>query len=127
MSRRLPIQIDHLKRPDLVAGIARHRCEQSALRSASVKASRPSLRPSVMILLIPERNPGEAEAERRNFPATPDSGVIAGDPTACIKRLRAYLRAGVRRILVSIPNVDKRPERLHLAGGAILPALREEG
>jgi probable F420-dependent oxidoreductase len=86
-----------------------------------------SLRPSVMVLLIPERDPGEAEAERRNFPATPDSGVIAGDPAACIERLRAYLRAGVRRILVSIPNVDKRPGRLRLAGEVILPALREEG
>ncbi|MEK6711822.1 MAG: LLM class flavin-dependent oxidoreductase [Nitrospinota bacterium] len=86
-----------------------------------------ALRSSVMLLLIPERDPAQAEAERRNFPATPDSGVVAGRPEACIERLRAYLRAGVRRILVSIPNLDKRPERLRLAGDEILPALLEGG
>jgi len=86
-----------------------------------------ALRASVMLLLIPERDPAEAEAERGNFPATPDSGVIAGTPAACVERLRAYIAAGVRRILVSIPNVDQRPERLRLAGEVILPALRGAG
>jgi alkanesulfonate monooxygenase SsuD/methylene tetrahydromethanopterin reductase-like flavin-dependent oxidoreductase (luciferase family) len=80
-----------------------------------------------MVLVVPEKDPAKAEAERRNFPHTPDSGFIAGDPAYCIERLRAYIGAGVRRLLISIPNLDKNPERLRLAGEEILPALIEAG
>ncbi len=85
------------------------------------------LRSSVMVLVVPDEDPSRAEAERRNFPSTPDSGIIAGDPATCIERLRAYIDAGVRRLLISIPNLDKNPERLRLAGEEILPALIEAG
>ncbi len=101
--------------------------ERSAeLAAACCEAGRdPSaLRASVMLLLIPERDPAAAETERRNFPTTPDSGVVAGEPAYCIERLRAYTDAGIRRILVSIPNLENNPGRLHLAGEEILPALQ---
>ncbi len=81
-------------------------------------------RPSVMLMLIPEKNPADAEAERKNFAVVPDSGVIAGTPEECAARLEAYVKAGVRRILLTIPDVDKKPHRLQLAGEEILPALR---
>jgi len=81
-------------------------------------------RPSVMLMLIPERNPADAEAEWKNFTVVPDSGVIAGAPEECAARLEEYVKAGVRRILVTIPDVDKKPHRLQLAGEEILPALR---
>ena len=81
--------------------------------------------PSVMLMLIPEKNPADAEAERKNFAVVPDSGVVAGSPEACAARLAAYVRAGVRRLLLTIPDVDKNPHRLQLAGEEILPALRE--
>lgn len=73
-------------------------------------------RSSVMVLIVPENVPARAEAERRNLSSTPDSGFIAGDPVICIERLQAYIDAGVRRLLVSIPNLDKNPEDLRLAG-----------
>ncbi len=81
-------------------------------------------RPSVMLMLIPERNPADAETERKNFAVVPDSGVITGAPEECAARLEEYVKAGVRRILVTIPDVDKKPHRLQLAGEEILPALR---
>lgn len=85
------------------------------------------LRSSVMVYVVPDKDPARAEAERLEFPSTPDSGFIAGNPAYCIERLRAYIDAGVRRLLVSIPNLDKNPERLRLAGEEILPALIEAG
>ncbi len=80
--------------------------------------------PSLMVMVIPENNPAAAEAERANFAVVPDSGVVAGSPDYCIERLGAYLKAGVRRLLLTIPFVDEKPERLRLAGEKILPALR---
>ncbi len=80
--------------------------------------------PSLMVMVIPENDPAAAEAERANFAVVPDSGVIAGDPDTCIRRLGPYLEAGVRRLLLTIPFVDEKPERLRLAGEKILPALQ---
>lgn len=82
------------------------------------------LQPSVMLMLIPEKNPADAESERKNFAVVPDSGVIAGTPEACADRLKAYINVGVRRILLTIPDVDKKPHRLRLAGEEILPVLK---
>ncbi len=82
------------------------------------------LRPSLMIMLIPEKDPAAAGAERKRFAVVPDTGVIAGDPETCVRRLAEYVKVGVRRLLVTIPDVDKKPERLRLAGEEILPALR---
>ena len=76
-----------------------------------------------MIMLIPEKDPA-AGAERKRFAVVPDTGVIAGDPETCVRRLAEYVKVGVRRLLVTIPDVDKKPERLRLAGEEILPALR---
>ena len=82
-------------------------------------------RPSVMLMLIPEKDAAVAEAARRSFAVVPDSGVIAGTPETCIQRLEAYVRVGVRRILLTIPDVDKKPYRLLLTGEEILPVLRD--
>jgi probable F420-dependent oxidoreductase len=79
--------------------------------------------PSLMTMLIPDTDPAAAHAERENFAVVPDSGVIAGDTDTCIERLRDYLKVGVRRILLTIPFVDEKPERLRMAGEEILPAL----
>ncbi|MFQ5693153.1 MAG: TIGR03619 family F420-dependent LLM class oxidoreductase, partial [Nitrospinota bacterium] len=38
------------------------------------------LRRSLMAILIPERDPAAAGAERRNYAAVPDSGLLAGGP-----------------------------------------------
>jgi probable F420-dependent oxidoreductase len=84
-------------------------------------------RSSVMLLMVPDIDPAKAEVERLKFTSTPDSGFIAGTPAYCIERLRAYIDAGVRRLLVAIPNLDRNPDRLRLAGEEILPALIEAG
>ncbi len=82
-----------------------------------------ALQPSVMLMLIPEKDPAAAAAERKNFAVVPDTGVIAGDPETCVRRLSAYVDAGVGRLLLTIPDVDKKPHRLRLAGEEIRPAL----
>lgn len=96
------------------------------LAAASRAAGRDpeTLRPSVMLMLIPERDRARAEAERRSYAAVPEAGVIAGDPETCARRVAEYVRAGVRRILFTIPNVAERPERLRLAGEEVLRAVR---
>ncbi|MDA0999701.1 MAG: LLM class flavin-dependent oxidoreductase [bacterium] len=95
-------------------------CEKAGRNPAEV-------RPSLMTMVIPDRNEGAAAGERKRFAVVPDSGVIAGPPEACIERLGKYIEAGVRRILVTIPDVDKVPERLELMGREILPAVRAMG
>lgn len=108
--------------PERLAG------RQSELEAECRAAGRDpaTLRPSLMLMLIPERDRAVAEAERRNYGAVPETGIIAGDPETCARRIASYVRAGVRRILFTIPNLEERPERLRLAGEEVLPAVRAE-
>jgi len=84
-----------------------------------------SLRRSVTALLVVDRSAGRAAATRERFTAIPADGHIAGTPEQCLGRLREYASAGVRHVLLSIPDVAA-SDTLELAGRQILPALRHE-
>jgi len=81
------------------------------------------LRPSLMAMLIPERDRAKVRAARERLKVIPETGAIAGTPDDCAKRLQAYARAGVRHLLLTIPDLAENPHRLQLAGEEILPAL----
>lgn len=84
-----------------------------------------SLRRSVTALLLVDREGDRAAATRQRFKAIPADGHVAGTPDQCLARLREYAAAGVRHLLLSIPDVAA-SDALELAGRELLPALRHE-
>jgi F420-dependent oxidoreductase-like protein len=80
---------------------------------------------SVTALLALDRDAERAQAVRARFGAIPTEGHIAGTPEQCLARLRRYLDAGVRHVLLTIPDVAS-SDALELAGREVLPALRHE-
>ena len=84
-----------------------------------------TLRRSVTALLALDRDSERAHAVRGRFAAIPAEGHIAGTPERCLAQLRRYLAAGVRHVLLSIPDVAS-SDALELAGREVLPALRHE-
>lgn len=84
-----------------------------------------TLRRSVTALLALDRDAGRAQATRARFAAIPAEGHVAGTPAQCLARLREYLSAGVRHVLLTIPDVAS-SDALELAGREVLPALRHE-
>src|SRR5919108_3501109 len=84
-----------------------------------------TLRRSVTALLVIDRHASGAAATRERFTAIPADGHIAGTPDQCLARLREYARAGVRHLLLSIPDVAA-SDAVELAGRELLPALRHE-
>jgi F420-dependent oxidoreductase-like protein len=84
-----------------------------------------TLRRSVTALLVVDRDASGAAATRERFTAIPADGHIAGTPDQCLARLREYARAGVRHLLLTIPDVAT-SDALELAGRQVLPALRHE-
>jgi probable F420-dependent oxidoreductase len=84
-----------------------------------------ALRRSVTALLVLDRDAHRVDATRGRFAAIPADGHIAGTPDRCIARLREYLAAGVRHVLLTIPDVAS-SAALELAAREVLPALREE-
>ena len=84
-----------------------------------------SLRRSVTALLVVDRDGARVDATRGRFAAIPPDGHVAGTPDRCLARLREYLGAGVRHVLLTIPDVAT-SDALELAGREVLPALRHE-
>ena len=84
-----------------------------------------TLRRSVTALLVVDRDASRAAATRERFTAIPADGHIAGTPEQCLARLREYAGAGVRHVLLTIPDVAA-SDALELAGRQVLPALRHE-
>jgi F420-dependent oxidoreductase-like protein len=84
-----------------------------------------TLRRSVTALLVVDRDGARVETTRARFAAIPADGHIAGTPDRCLARLREYLHAGVRHVLLTIPDVAA-SDALELAGRDVLPALRHE-
>ena len=84
-----------------------------------------TLRRSVTALLVVDRDSARAQTTRARFAAIPADGHIAGTPDRCLARLREYLDAGVRHVLLTIPDVAA-SDALELAGREVLPALRHE-
>ena len=84
-----------------------------------------TLRRSVTALLVVDREPGRASAMRERFAAVPADGHVAGTPEQCLARLREYAAAGVRHLLLTIPDVAA-SDALEVAGREVLPALRHE-
>jgi probable F420-dependent oxidoreductase len=84
-----------------------------------------ALRRSVTALLALDHDAERAQAVRARFAAIPAEGHIAGTAEQCLARLRQYLDAGVRHVLLTIPDVAS-SDALELAGRQVLPALRHE-
>lgn len=84
-----------------------------------------TLRRSVTALLAVDRDGAAAPAVQRRFAAIPAEGMVVGTLDACVARARAYLGAGVRHFLFTIPDVAA-SATLELAGRELLPALRHE-
>ena len=84
-----------------------------------------TLRRSVTALLVVDRDATRAAATRERFTAIPAEGHVAGTPDHCLARLREYARAGVRHLLLTIPDVAA-SDAIELAGRGVLPALRHE-
>ena len=84
-----------------------------------------TLRRSVTALLVVDRDARRAAATRERFTAIPADGHVAGTPDQCLARLREYAAAGVRHLLLTIPDVAA-SDALELAGREVLPALRHE-
>jgi probable F420-dependent oxidoreductase len=84
-----------------------------------------TLRRSVTALLALDRDATRVQAMRARFAAIPADGHVAGTPDQCVARLREYLAAGVRHVLLTIPDVAT-SDALELAGREVLPALRHE-
>jgi probable F420-dependent oxidoreductase len=84
-----------------------------------------TLRRSVTALLAVDRDAERLRATRARFGAIPADGQVTGTPEQCLARLRQYLGAGVRHVLLTIPDVAA-SDALELAGREILPALRHE-
>jgi probable F420-dependent oxidoreductase len=82
-----------------------------------------ALRRSVTLLLFPSRDPAAVAATRARFAAIPADGVVAGEPEACVARLGAYVAAGVRHFLFTIPD-DATSSALETAGREVLPEVR---
>ncbi|HME93528.1 MAG TPA: TIGR03560 family F420-dependent LLM class oxidoreductase [Methylomirabilota bacterium] len=79
---------------------------------------------SVTALLIADGDAGRAAAVRERFAGIPAEGHIVGSAEACAARIRAYVAAGVRHFLFTIPDVASGPG-LEEAGHWVLPAVRE--
>jgi probable F420-dependent oxidoreductase len=84
-----------------------------------------ALQRSVTALLVVDRDAARAAATRERFTAIPADGHVAGTSAQCVARLREYVAAGVRHVLLTIPDVTS-SAGLELAGREILPALRHE-
>lgn len=84
-----------------------------------------TLERSVTALMIADRDTARAAATRERFAVIPAEGHVAGTPGECVARLRRYVEAGVRHVLLTIPDVAS-SEGLELAGREVLPALRHE-
>lgn len=84
-----------------------------------------TLRRSVTALLVVDRDAGRAAATRERYAAIPAEGHVAGTPDQCLARLREYATAGVRHLLLTVPDVAS-SDALELAGHEVLPALRHE-
>ncbi|MBI2131459.1 MAG: LLM class flavin-dependent oxidoreductase, partial [Candidatus Tectomicrobia bacterium] len=82
------------------------------------------LRASLMVMVIPEKDRALARAAREKLKVIPETGAIYGTPDDCLKRLQAYVRAGVRHLLLTVPDLEEHPHRLALLGEEVLPALR---
>ena len=95
----------------------------AACREAGREPAR--LRRSVTALLVADRDAARAAATRARFAGIPGEGHVAGTPEQCVARVRAYVEAGVRHFLFSIPDVAS-SGTLELVGRRILPALRAE-
>lgn len=79
---------------------------------------------SITALLIVDDDPGRAAAVRDRFTSIPAEGHIVGSAEACASRIRAYVAAGVRHFLFTIPDVAA-GSGLEEAGRRVLPAVRE--
>lgn len=82
------------------------------------------LRASLMVMVIPEKDRAQARAAREKLKVIPETGAIYGTPDDCLKRLQAYVRAGVRHLLLTVPDLEEHPHRLVLLGEEVLPALK---
>ncbi|MBI3129532.1 MAG: LLM class flavin-dependent oxidoreductase [Candidatus Tectomicrobia bacterium] len=82
------------------------------------------LRASLMVMVIPEKDRAKARAAREKLKVIPETGAIYGPPEECVKRLAAYVKAGVRHLLLTVPDLEEHPERLGLLGEEVLPALK---
>lgn len=80
---------------------------------------------SVTALCVVDRERSKVEAIRARFAAVPADGHVAGTPDECVARLRAYLGAGVRHFLLTIPDVAG-SDALELLGRDVLPAIRAD-
>lgn len=78
---------------------------------------------SVTALCVVDRDPARVAAVRARFAAIPADGHVAGTPDECVGRLRAYVAAGVRHVLLAIPDVAG-SDTLELLGRHVLPAVR---
>jgi F420-dependent oxidoreductase-like protein len=107
--------------PERIAGRAAYL--DAACREAGREPA--ALRRSVTALLVPDRDATRAAATRERFAGIPVEGHVAGTPEQCVARIRAYVDAGVRHFLFSIPDVAS-SGALELVGRRILPALRAE-
>jgi alkanesulfonate monooxygenase SsuD/methylene tetrahydromethanopterin reductase-like flavin-dependent oxidoreductase (luciferase family) len=79
---------------------------------------------SVTALLIADGDAERAAAVRERFAGIPAEGHIVGSAEACAARIRAYVAAGVRHFLFTIPDVASSPG-LEEAGRRVLPTVRE--
>jgi len=82
------------------------------------------LRASLMVMVIPEKDRAKARAAREKLKVIPETGAIYGTPDDCLKRLGACVKAGVRHLLLTVPDLEENPHRLTLLGEEVLPALR---
>lgn len=80
---------------------------------------------SVTALCVVARDRTQVGAVRERFAAVPADGHVAGTPDECLARLRAYLAAGVRHFLLTIPDVTG-SDTLERLGREVLPAVRAE-
>ena len=80
---------------------------------------------SVTALCVVDRDRAGAAATRERFAAIPGDGHVAGTTGDCVARMRAYVTAGVRHFLLTVPDVE-RSGALERLGREVLPAVRHE-
>src|SRR5262245_48082981 len=84
-----------------------------------------ALRRSVTALCLADRDRSRVASMRERFTGIPAEGHVAGTPAQCLSRLRQYVEAGARHILLTVPDVAS-SDGLELVGREVLPALRHE-
>lgn len=92
--------------------------------AAEVGRDPASLRRSATLLLLPGTDREAHARQRARFDAIPETGIVVGTPEECADRITAYVDAGVRHFLFTIPDVADL-DQLRLAGREVLPLVRE--